>query len=80
MEGYHGRVGVLCVVKPSRKSNRGPEIARISIRHRCLGMRGRRGDDVCGAWLVLDGEIEAQQLADPVMLRDRGKMLVQLEL
>ena len=38
------------------------------------------GDDVLGARLVLDDEVKAKELADPMVLRDRCKALVEEEL
>jgi hypothetical protein len=31
-------------------------------------------------WVVLDGEVKAEELADPLVLRDGGEALVQQEL
>jgi hypothetical protein len=60
------------------KSNRGPETARSAptaassvSRRESVSHRVRR------AGLVLHGEVEAQQFADQVMLRDRGEALVE---
>jgi hypothetical protein len=44
-----------------------------------LNVTAREGvsHDVRGLGLVFDAEVEAQQLADPMVLRDRGKSLVE---
>jgi len=41
-----------------------------------VAARQRIDDRVLGARLVLHGEVEPQELPDPVMLRDHGKPLV----
>jgi hypothetical protein len=54
------------------RSRVGKELSIHGVAH------GQRvGDDVRRARLVLDGEIEAQQLANPKVLRNGGQALVQ---
>jgi len=52
------------------KSKRGTDKARMEV-----SSVSRR--DIRGAWLVVNGEVEPQELADPMVLWNGGKALIQ---
>jgi hypothetical protein len=76
-DGGEGRVGELCLPKTrdevkarGRQDQDGPFL-------RCVAAGERVGHHVRRPGLVLNGEVEAQKLAHPMMLRDRREALIQ---
>jgi len=76
VEGDRGRVGGLGMAQTVDEVESGRR-DRHSLPF--VGVAAREGvsDDVCGVGAVLHREVEAQELADPMVLRDRGEALVE---
>jgi hypothetical protein len=77
MDGGEGRVGELCLPKvrgeveaQGRQDQDGPFL-------QCVAAGEPVGHHVRRPGLVLDGEVEAQKLAHPMMLRDRREALIE---